>query len=108
MTKPFDEQYEIDRDLAAMTTQLDKPLLAQAIFCKGSDWSKQYFDAKVEDRDKVIAELAVALDRIVAHDNRLPDFSDRPQTVLAYNALTHHADAIKRARGMTAQKKRGE
>jgi hypothetical protein len=49
MTKPFDEQYEIDRDLAAMTTPLDKPLIAQAIFCKGSDWSKQYFDAKVEE-----------------------------------------------------------
>jgi len=134
MTKPLDEQYEIDRDLAAMTTPLDKPLIAQAIFCKGADWCKQYFDAKVletigdanqrieteldiaydkittleqriEEQNKTIAELAGALEFLhknvgsnaYSHTDLWGDVMERVYRTTR-DALTTHAEAIKRAK----------
>jgi hypothetical protein len=53
MTKPFDEQYVKDRDEAAGARfdSLDNGDGGSSHygFIAGADWSKQYFDAKVEE-----------------------------------------------------------
>jgi hypothetical protein len=68
MTKPFDEQYVNDRDAAAESrgkrqcstgqADLDKAIswYLEVGFQDGADWSKQYFDAKVEELERKLSQ----------------------------------------------------
>jgi hypothetical protein len=53
MTKPFDEQYVKDRDKAAERLKVSSLMS----FREGSDWSKQYFDAKVAELESKVVGL---------------------------------------------------
>jgi hypothetical protein len=56
MTKPFDEQYVKDRDAAARLNSRNYPRRSghTSSFISGSDWCKQYFDAKVAELEETI------------------------------------------------------
>jgi hypothetical protein len=63
-------------------------------FKVGADWCRAYMEDEIKDRDKTIAELAGALEAIANREGLGIKAS------ISVAALTSHAEAIKRARGL--------
>jgi len=79
----------------------------RAAFFGGADWCRAYMEDEIKDRDKTIAELAGALEflhknvgsKAYSDTDLWGDVMERVYRTTR-DALTTHAEAIKRARGI--------
>ena len=79
-------EYSAYAELKAEVEYLKRTLADE----RSGDCDLKYFKELAAERARS-ERLVMALERIIAHDKRLPDFSDNPQTIIASEALAEDA-----------------
>jgi hypothetical protein len=79
-------KYSVDRMVESSNPTLMTSFNEDS-FIEGADWGREYALAEITSLRESLKLAVEAFGLIIKRDPRLPDFSDRYETVTAYNVL---------------------